>query len=75
MEKIKPAYYVFQTDSEIVKLVYEKQDNYLIEFNEEGDKKLCAIYFVVMIFIILTQKIPFAKESFRKITLNGIIPE
>lgn len=45
MEKIKPAYYVFQTDSEIVKLVYEKQDNYLIEFNEEGDKKLCAIYF------------------------------
>lgn len=45
MEKIKPAYYVFQTDSEIVKLVYEKQDNYLIEFNKEGDKKLCAIYF------------------------------
>ena len=37
--------YVFQTDSEIVRQVYEKQDNYLIEYDETGRKEWCAIYF------------------------------
>lgn len=39
------SYYVFQTDSEIVRQVYEKQDNYLIEYDEAGPKDWCAIYF------------------------------
>lgn len=37
--------YVFQTDSEIVRQVYETQDNYLIEYDEIGQKNWCAIYF------------------------------
>ena len=44
MEKMNQNY-TFQTDSEFVKKVYREQSNYLIEFNEKGDRKWCAIYF------------------------------
>tara|TARA_R110002126_G_scaffold286935_3_gene439232 strand:- start:8445 stop:9302 length:858 start_codon:yes stop_codon:yes gene_type:complete len=38
--------YVFQVDSEIVKNVYNSQDNYLISYNEKcSNKNTCAIYF------------------------------
>lgn len=37
--------YAFQTDSAIVRQVYETQDNYLIEYDEIGQKNWCAIYF------------------------------
>ena len=45
MEALNSTCHVFQTDSEIVNKVYQEQDNYLIEFNEKGDKEWCAIYF------------------------------
>lgn len=45
MEKIKKTCFVFQTDSDIVNQVYKENDNYIIEYNEAGDKKYCAIYF------------------------------
>jgi hypothetical protein len=45
MEALNTTSYVFQTDSEIVNRVYQEQDNYLIEFNEEGNKEWCAVYF------------------------------
>lgn len=45
METLDNACYVFQTDSKIVKKVYQEYDNYLIELNEKGDKEWCAIYF------------------------------
>ena len=45
METLSSTFYVFQTDSEIVNKVYQEQDNYLIEFDEKGDKEWCAVYF------------------------------
>lgn len=45
MEALNTTSYVFQTDSEIVNKVYQEQENYLIEFNEEGNKEWCAVYF------------------------------
>lgn len=45
METLKPTCYVFQTDSEIVNKAYQEQNNFLIEFNDKGDKEWCAIYF------------------------------
>lgn len=38
--------YAFQTDSEIVKSIYNNEDNYLIQFNEEyKETNKCVIYF------------------------------
>lgn len=37
--------YVFQVDSDIVQQVYTERDNYLIEYNDKGDKNWCVIYF------------------------------
>lgn len=37
--------YVFQTDSEIVQQVYQKENNYLIEYNPKGKANNCVIYF------------------------------
>ncbi|PHK18783.1 hypothetical protein VF12_39280 [Nostoc linckia z15] len=47
METIDQAAFVFQTDSEIVKTVFEQQDNILIEYSNQNnlDKKQCVIYF------------------------------
>ncbi len=45
METLSSTCYVFQTDSEIVNKVYLEQNNYLIEFDEKGDKEWCAVYF------------------------------
>lgn len=45
METLNSTCYVFQTDSGIVNKVYQEQDNYLIEFDEKGDKEWCAVYF------------------------------
>lgn len=45
MENISKNCYVFQTDSEIVKQVYENRNNYLIEHTESGEKSICAVYF------------------------------
>lgn len=45
METLNSTCYVFQTDSEIVNKVYQEQKNYLIEFDEKGDKEWCAVYF------------------------------
>lgn len=46
METITKQVFVFQTDSEIVRNVYENQDNYLIEYNEQcSDHAYCAVYF------------------------------
>lgn len=36
---------VFQTDSVIVQQAYQNSDNYLIEYDTNGDKNYCAIYF------------------------------
>ena len=37
--------FVFQTDSDIVRNVYDSQHNYLIEYNEQcKDKTYCAVY-------------------------------
>ncbi len=45
METLNSTCYVFQTDSEIVNHIYDTQNNYLIEYNNNGEKDLCAIYF------------------------------
>lgn len=45
LKNIGSNYYVFQVDSDIVQQVYAKQDNFLIEYDEKGDKNWCAIYF------------------------------
>lgn len=45
MEEINKTCYVFQVDSGIVQQVYNEQDNFLIEYDEKGDKNWCAIYF------------------------------
>lgn len=37
--------YVFQVDSDVVQQVYNEQDNFLIEYDNQGDKNWCAIYF------------------------------
>jgi len=37
--------FVFQTDSEIIKKVYQKNPNYLIEFSDREYQKNCTIYF------------------------------
>ena len=44
MEKLDNTY-VFQTDSETVRRVYETNNNYLIEYSKGGDADTCAIYF------------------------------
>lgn len=44
MEKLDNTY-VFQTDSETVRRVYETNSNYLIEYSKGGDTNTCAIYF------------------------------
>ena len=38
-------HYSFQVDSEIVKEVYQNQDNFLIEYSTEVPKDYCIIYF------------------------------
>lgn len=45
METLNSTCYVFQTDSKIVNNVYQEQNNYLIEFDEKGNKEWCAVYF------------------------------
>lgn len=45
MEEINKTCYVFQVDSNIVQQVYTDQDNFLIEYDDNGDKSWCAIYF------------------------------
>lgn len=46
METINKSMFVFQTDSDIVRNVYDSQHNYLIEYNEQcKDKTYCAVYF------------------------------
>lgn len=45
MEKMNKPCYVFQVDSDIVQQVYTKEDNFLIEYDNKGDKNWCAIYF------------------------------
>lgn len=45
MEKINKTCYVFQVDSDIVQQVYNEQDNFLIEYDNQGDKNWCTIYF------------------------------
>lgn len=45
MEKMNKSYYVFQVDSDIVQQIYAKRDNFLIEYDDMGDKNWCAIYF------------------------------
>lgn len=58
METINKSMFVFQTDSDIVRNVYDSQHNYLIEYNEQcKDKTYCAVYFAAMIYIIQTLKI------------------
>ncbi len=37
--------FVFQTDHPKVKTIFENSDNYLVEFNEKGDRDQCVIYF------------------------------
>lgn len=66
MEKMNKTCYVFQVDSDIVQQVYAKQNNFLIEYDNKGDKNWCAIYFVVMIFIILIRMKFSASESSKK---------
>lgn len=46
METLNKSEFVFQTDSEIVRKVYNTQSNYLIEYNEQSkNKEYCAVYF------------------------------
>lgn len=45
MEEINKTCYVFQVDSDIVQQVYNEKDNFLIEYDNQGDKNWCAIYF------------------------------
>ena len=45
MEEINKTSYVFQVDSDIVQQTYANQDNFLIEYEDKGDKNWCAIYF------------------------------
>lgn len=45
METINKTVNVFQTDSECVRDVYERQPNYLIEYDERAmDKTVCTVY-------------------------------
>ena len=44
MEKLDNTY-VFQTDSALVRRVYETNNNYLIECSKNGDADTCVIYF------------------------------
>lgn len=45
METINKTVNVFQTDSECVCDVYERQPNYLIEYDERAmDKTVCTVY-------------------------------
>ncbi len=41
----KKEKFVFQTDSEMVNIAYENNDNYLVEFDETKPKKYCVLYF------------------------------
>lgn len=45
MEEIILTCKVFQTDSEIVCRIYETCNNYQIEYGDDADKDVCAIYF------------------------------
>lgn len=45
MEEMNKSCYVFQVDSYIVQQVYAERDNFLIEYDDRGDKNWCAIYF------------------------------
>lgn len=45
MEEMNKSCYVFQVDSDIVQQIYAKRDNFLIEYDDKGDKNWCAIYF------------------------------
>ena len=46
METINKSMFVFQTDSDIVRNVYDTQHNYLIEYNVHcKDIWFCAVYF------------------------------
>ena len=45
MEEMNKSCYVFQVDSDIVQQIYVKRDNFLIEYDDKGDKNWCAIYF------------------------------
>lgn len=45
MEEINKTCYVFQVDSDIVQQVYNEQNNFLIEYDNQGNKNWCAIYF------------------------------
>ena len=58
METINKSMFVFQTDSDIVRNVYDTQHNYLIEYNEQcKDKRYVLSIFAAMIYIIQTLKI------------------
>lgn len=45
MEGIISTCDVFQTDSEIVNRIYETCNNYQIEYSDDADNSVCAIYF------------------------------
>lgn len=45
MEEMNKLCYVFQVDSDIVQQIYNERDNFLIEYDDKGDKNWCAIYF------------------------------
>lgn len=45
MEEIDKTSYIFQVDSDIVQQVYNRQNNFLIEYDDQGEKNWCAIYF------------------------------
>lgn len=65
---------VFQTDSEIVQQVYQNSDNYLIEYDTNGDKNYCAIYFCSNDIYFPNNEEIFQKRIIEKTFLNGIIP-
>ena len=43
--EIEKNCYVFQVDSQIVREKYDQDPNYLIEYDEEKDNNICAVYF------------------------------
>lgn len=57
--------YVFQTDSEIVRQVYQQENNYLIEYTPKGNPNCCAIYFCSNDIYY-----PNTEEIFRKRIIN-----
>lgn len=65
MEEINNTCYVFQVDSDIVQQVYNEQDNFLIEYDNQGDNNWCAIYFSSNDIYF-----PNTEEIFRKRIIN-----